>query len=70
MNKGVRFTKTMFPWLPGAVVLLPVASADQMIREGYAEFYRFPDQPHAVDASAAKQPEPARPAQTYRTKRV
>lgn len=75
--KGVRFTKAMYPWSPGATALLPVPVADQMIREGAAVFYRFPDRPHAVDALAAKAPvvtpistEAARPAQTYKTKRV
>lgn len=73
MNKGVRFTKAMTPYEPGSLALLPIAAADQMIREGYAVFHRFPDQPYAVDASATPAVEAAapapRPAQTYKTKR-
>lgn len=73
MIKGVRFTKAMYPWQPGALALLPIERADQMIREGFAVFHRFPDQPHAVDASATPAPPeaaPVRPAQAYKTKRI
>lgn len=74
MIKGVRFTKAMTPYVPGSLALLPISEADRMIREGYAVFHRFPDQPYAVDASATQAVEATtvapRPAQTYKTKRA
>lgn len=71
--KGVRFVKAMQPWAPGATALLPNFAADLMIRDGFAVPHRFPDQPFAVDASAAPKAEPeqnSRPAPTYKTKRA
>jgi hypothetical protein len=76
MIKCVRFIKEMFPWQAHATALLPAGQADRMIREGFAVAHCFPDRPHAVDASAVRDPAPApvgprqRPVQTCKTRRA
>lgn len=74
---GVRFTKPMAPYSERDTALLPEAVARQMIAEGAAEPYRFPDRPFATEAgepspapSLTLSPEPptARRGGSYRTK--
>lgn len=74
--RGVRFTSDIYPWRGGDTALLPNDVAAQVISDGIAEAYRFPDMPHGNEAGqiastrdmGASSVQAHQPRRTYRTK--
>ncbi|MFO1126366.1 MAG: hypothetical protein U1E25_14555 [Methylocystis sp.] len=74
--RSVRFTSDAFTRGAAAAALLPNDVAAQVISDGIAEAYRFPDMPHGNEAGqiastrdmGASSVQAHQPRRTYRTK--